>query len=132
MNREYKTKHHIKYSCKYHIVFCPKYRRKVLDNGIDSYLKEVIPAIAREYNCEVIEMEVMPDHIHILIEIDPDYSVLDIVRHIKRKTARGIKDTFPYMEKRLPNIWTRSSFISSVGGAPLEMIKQYIENQKNV
>ena len=71
MKRIYHSNHNIVYSCKYHVVFCPKYRRKVLVNGVDTRLKELVEQIAEEYSFEVIEMEIMPDHVHLLLEVDP-------------------------------------------------------------
>ena len=68
---EYKTNNNIVYSCKYHVVWCPKYRRKALTGNIAQQLKEVIPAVCKEASAEIIEMEIMPDHVHLLVEVDP-------------------------------------------------------------
>lgn len=68
---EYKSNNNVVYSCKYHVVWCPKYRRKVLVGNIAECLKELIAQKAAEINAEVIEMEVMPNHVHLLIEVDP-------------------------------------------------------------
>lgn len=68
---KYKSNNNIVYSCKYHVVFCPKYRRKVLNNGVDERLKELINNICQELHVDLIEMEVMPDHVHLLLEVDP-------------------------------------------------------------
>jgi len=67
----YKSNRHVLYSCKYHVVFCPKYRRKVLVGGVEKRLKEVIQQVAKELACEVLELEVMPDHVDLLCEVDP-------------------------------------------------------------
>ena len=80
---EYKSNNNVVYSCKYHVVWCPKYRRKVLVGNIAERLKEIIAQKAAEINAEVIEMEVMPDHVHLLIEVDPQYGINRAVRHIK-------------------------------------------------
>ena len=68
---KYKSNNNIVYSCKYHVVFCPKYRRKVLNNGVDERLKELINNICQDLHVDLIEMEVMPDHVHLLLEVDP-------------------------------------------------------------
>ncbi|SEN23184.1 putative transposase, partial [Megamonas sp. Calf98-2] len=68
---KYKSNNNIVYSCKYHVVFCPKYRRKVLNNGVDERLKELINNICQELHVDLIEMEVKPDHVHLLLEVDP-------------------------------------------------------------
>ena len=129
---EYKSNHNIVYSCKYHVVWCPKYRRKVLENGIDDRLKELIEEICMESDIQVIEMEIMPDHVHLLIEVDPQYGIHRAVKKIKGRTSRILRQEFPILVRRLPTLWTNSYFVSTVGGAPLAVIKQYIENQKNV
>ena len=129
---EYKSNNNIVYSCKYHVVWCPKYRRKVLENGIDDRLKELIEEICAESDIQIIEMEIMPDHVHLLIEVDPQYGIHRAVKKIKGRTSRILRQEFPILVRRLPTLWTNSYFVSTVGGAPLAVIKQYIENQKNV
>lgn len=126
----YKSNKNIVYSCKYHIVWCPKYRRKVLIDGVDVRLKELIKSIADEIQVEIIEMEIMPDHVHILLDVDPQFGIHKAVKTIKGKTSRILRQEFPWLCSRLPTLWTNSYFCSTVGGAPLSIIKQYIENQK--
>lgn len=127
----YKSNHNIMYSCKYHIVWCPKYRRKVLVNGVDIRLKELIKSIATEIQVDIIEMEIMPDHVHILLEVDPQFGIHKAVKNIKGKTSRILRQEFPWLRSRIPTLWTNSYFCSTVGGTPLSVIKQYIENQKS-
>ena len=76
---KYKSNNNIVYSCKYHVVFCPKYRRKVLNNGVDERLKELINNICQELHVDLIEMEVMPDHVHLLLEVDPQFGIHKVV-----------------------------------------------------
>ena len=80
---KYKSNKKVVYSCKYHVVWCPKYRRKVLVNGVDVRLKALIESICEESKIDIIEMEIMPDHVHLLIEVDPQYGINRAVRHIK-------------------------------------------------
>lgn len=129
---KYHSSHNIVYSCKYHIVFCPKYRRKVLVNGVDTRLKELVKSICEEIQVDVIEMEIMPDHVHLLMEVDPQFGVHKAVKQIKGYSSKVLRTEFPWLKSRLPSLWTNSYFVSTVGGAPLSVIKQYIENQKNV
>lgn len=129
---EYKSNRNVVYSCKYHVVWCPKYRRKVLTGEIEARLKELIVETAKGTNADVIEMEVMPDHVRLLIEVDPQYGINKAVRHIKGVSSHALRSEFPSLKSRLPTLWTNSYFVSTVGGAPLSAIKQYIENQKNV
>ena len=128
----YKSNNNVVYSCKYHVVWCPKYRRKVLTGEIERRLKELVYEAAAEINVEIIEMEIMPDHVHLLMEVDPQFGIHRAVKAIKGKTSRVLRSEFATLRSRLPSLWTHSYFVSTVGGAPLSAIKQYIENQKNV
>ena len=129
---EYKSNRNVVYSCKYHVVWCPKYRRKVLVNGVDARLKELIREVCEENRIEIIEMEIMSDHVHLLMEVDPQFGIHKAVKQIKGRTSRVLRQEFEWLRSRLPSLWTNSYFVSTVGGAPLAVIKQYIENQKNV
>jgi putative transposase len=120
----------IVYSCKYHVVFCPKYRRKVLVEPIRSRLIELVEEKQSEYGYNVVEMEIMPDHVHLLLDVDPRIGIDAVVRKIKGYTAHSIRKEFPWMKSRLPSMWTRSRFIASVGAVSIEVVKQYIEDQK--
>jgi putative transposase len=128
----YKSNRNVVYSCKYHIVWCPKYRRKVLIDGVDTRLKEILLEVATEFNSELIEMEVMPDNVHLLIECDPQFGIAKLIRYMKGRSSRYLRQEFPWLKSRLPTLGTNSYFIATVGGAPIAVIKQYIENQKNV
>lgn len=130
MNITYKTNNNIVYSCKYHVVWCPKYRRKVLVSGVDERLKELLKDCAAELSVDILEMEIMPDHIHLLLDVDPQLGVHKVVKTFKGKTSKILRDEFPHLKTKLPTLWTNSYFVSTVGGAPLEAVKQYIENQK--
>jgi putative transposase len=132
MKPQYKHNNNITYSCKYHAVWCPKYRRKVLIEGVDIRLKEILIEVADEFNSELIEIEVMPDHVHILVECDPQFGIAKLIRYMKGRSSCYLRQEFPWLKKRLPTLWTNSYFVSTVGGAPISVIKQYIENQKNV
>ena len=129
---EYKSNNNVVYSCKYHVVFCPKYRRSVLKDGVDVRLKELIQQTCGQLNVEIIEMEIMPDHVHLLMEVDPQFGIHKAVKQIKGRSSRILREEFPWLKSKLPTLWTNSYFVSTVGGAPLSAIKQYIENQKYV
>jgi len=130
MEQSYKSNNNIVYSCKYHIVWCPKYRRKVLIGDVETRLKELLIEACANMNVDIIEMELMPDHVHILIEVDPQFGVHKAIKNMKGRTSKILRDEFPHLKTKLPTLWTNSYFISTVGGAPLSVIKQYIENQK--
>lgn len=128
----YKSNKNIVYSCKYHVVWCPKYRRKVLTDGIDKRLKTIIYEQASKLKVEVIEFEVMPDHVHLLVEVDPQLGIHRFVKKIKGISSRILRDEFPQLKSRIPTLWTNSYFVTTIGGAPFEVIKQYVNNQKSV
>ena len=130
METKYKSNNNIVYSCKYHVVWCPKYRRKVLIQEVEQRLKELIACISTERRVEIIEMEIMPDHVHLLCEVDPQYGIHKMVKEIKGITSRILRQEFKHLTTKLPSLWTNSYFVSTVGGAPLEVIKQYVESQK--
>ena len=127
-----KSNNGVVYSCKYHVVWCPKYRRKVLVDGVDERLKEIAQAVAEEMRFEIIEMEVMPDHVHMLVEVDPQLGIHKAVKRIKGRSSHDLREEFPWLRRRLPSLWTNSYFVSTVGGSPLAIVKQYIEDQKGV
>ncbi len=131
-NKKYKSSNHLLYSCQYHVIFCPKYRRKVLTDGIDERLKELIMKKQEEYGYEVLDMEVMPDHVHLLLDVDPKIGIYSVVTKIKGYTSKQLREEFPALKKRIPTLWTHSKFISSVGSVTLDVVKRYIEEQKHV
>jgi putative transposase len=131
-NKKYKSSNHLVYSCQYHVIFCPKYRRKVLTDGIDERLKELITEKQEEYGYEVLDMEVMPDHVHLLLDVDPKIGIYSVVTKIKGYTSKQLREEFPALKKRIPTLWTHSKFISSVGSVTLDVVKRYIEEQKHV
>lgn len=127
-----KSNRNVVYSCKYHVVFCPKYRRPVLVEGVDDRLKRIVREVIAETQSELIEVEVMPDHVHLLVEVDPQFGIHRFVKLAKGRSSRLLRQEFPKLRSRLPTLWTNSYFVSTVGGSPLAIIKQYIENQKRV
>jgi putative transposase len=128
---KYKSNLNVVYSCKYHVIWCPKYRKSVLINGVDSRLKEIIQEVANEYKCEMLELEVMPDHVHLLVEVDPQFGIHRLIKLMKGRSSRLLRSEFSWIKSRLPTLWTNSYFVSTIGGAPLEVVKQYIEQQKH-
>ena len=130
--KQYKSNRNVVFSNKYHVVFCSKYRRPVLVGGVVSRLKDILKELAKEKRVAILELEVMPDHIHMLVEVDPQWGLHRWVRFAKGRTSRFLRKEFSDLRTRIPTLWTNSYFVSTVGGAPLSAIKQYIENQKNV
>ena len=88
MNTTYKSNNNVVYSCKYHVVWCLKYRRKVLINGVDVRLKELLTEYAANFSVDILEMEIMPDHVHMLLEVDPQFLPKLSIRFVDRKNCR--------------------------------------------
>ena len=75
-------------------------------------------------------MEVMPDHVHLLVSVDPQFGIHRLMKLIKGQSSRLLRQEFPHLTKRMPTLWTNSCFVSTTGGAPFTQVKQYIEGQK--
>ncbi len=119
----YKSNRNVYYSCKYYVVWCPKYRRKVLVESVAQRLEQIIREVCQEHEAEVLSLDIQPDHVQLIHRL---------VRLIKGRSSRFLRQEFPKLKTRMPTLWTNSYFVSTVGGAPLSVIKQYIENQKHV
>ena len=120
------------YSLQYHIVWCTKYRRKVLKDGIDLDCKELIIALSEEYGFKIIAMEVMPDHVHLFVEIDPRVPLHQFIKSLKGRSSRILREEFPWLKSRIPSLWTRSYFCCTIGHISEDTIRRYIEAQKHV
>ena len=144
---ETRRNRNIVYRCWYHAVWCTKYRRPVLTSNhpgletpplsgdpgpVDERLKEIIGQLAEETGTIIQEIEVMPDHVHMIISVDPQYGVGKFIRLAKGRTSRHLRLEYPSLKRRLPTLWTNSYFVSTVGGAPLQIIKQYVANQRGI
>lgn len=128
----YTSNSHSVYNLGYHIVFCPKYRRKVLVDGIDERLKELLHEKAHELDIAIESMEIMPDHVHLFIKSRPTYAVHFVVNQLKGYSSVKLREEFPKLRSRLPTLWTRSYLVESVGHISEDAVKKYIENQKKV
>ena len=128
---EIRSNNNIVYRCAYHVVWCPKYRRPVIEGDIEARLKQIIRDVCDERGYHLIELETMPDRVHLLVECDPQYGIHRLVKQIKGRSSRLLRDEFPTLRSRLPTLWTNSYFVATVGGAPLAVIKEYVANQKD-
>lgn len=115
---------------KYHIIFCPKYRRKILVDGIDERLKEVLAEAANGMGCSIESIEVMPDHVHLYLKGNPTIPVHLIVKNLKAISSKTLRAEFPKINSRLPSLWTRSYYCETIGCTSEETIREYIEEQK--
>lgn len=125
-----RSNHNVVYICRYHVIFCPKYRRKVLTPPIDERLKTMLAEQIERWGQELIELEVMPDHVHLLVGCDPQFGIHRLVKLLKGYSSHALRAEFPSLKRRLPSLWTNSSFCATVGGVTLDTLKRYVENQK--
>ena len=130
LTKTYHSTDSLVHSCQYHIIWCTKFRRPVLDTPHQDRLKARIVEKQVEYGYERFEMEVMADPVHLLLGISPQLTVSTVVGRIKGYTAHSLRKEFPALKSRLPSLWTRSKFISRVGSVTLREAEQYIENQR--
>lgn len=120
------------YSLQYHIVWCTKYRKQVLRDGIDQRVKELLEKIASGYQFKILAMEVMPDHIHLLLDCKPQFYIPDMVKIMKGNTARRLFIEYPELKGSLwgGHLWNPSYCVVSVSDRSFEQVKKYIEEQK--
>lgn len=112
----------------YHFVFCPKRRKRVLVNDIGRRLEEIIYQKAKELECDILALEIMPDHVHLFIRCPPTIAPHQIMFRIKGSSSRLLRKEFPQLLK-LPSLWTRSYYCGTAGDVSSETIKKYIANQ---
>lgn len=96
------------YVCRYHVVFCPKYRRKVLVPPIDERLKTILAEQIERWGQELIAMEVMPDHVHLLVGCAPHFGIHRLVKLVKGHSSHALREEFPALKRQLPSRWTNS------------------------
>ena len=143
----FKSRGHVVYGAKWHLIWTPTgfcrlgtehCRRPVLVDGVDVRLKEIISEVCDESAVEMIEVEVMADHVHLLVAVLPPFAhgagppqtpIPQFVKVVKGRSSRLLRREYPTL-RSLPSLWTRSYFCSTVGGCPLEVVRRYVENQK--
>lgn len=128
---EVRTNYNVVYRCAYHVVWCSKYRRPVLDEQVAAHLSAIAHEVCAERGAVIDELDVQPDHVHVLLSVDPQYGVHRLIKLIKGRSSRLLRTEFPSLRSRLPTLWTNSYFVATVGGATLDVVKRYIENQRN-
>ena len=131
MTRRFRKLAHSLYECKYHIVFCPKYRYKILDEIVSKYVYQEIYRLCNQKDgIEILELNIQPDHIHLVVWIPPKYAVSNFVGYLKGKLALRLFDRFPDLRKRYwgQHVWSRGYCVSSVG-LDEEQIRKYVKWQ---
>lgn len=130
-NERWTTSNKAVYNIGYHLIWCPKYRRKVLVGNVEVRLKELLYQKANELGINIDALEVMPDHTHLFIKSSPVLSPHYIVQQLKGYTSHELRQEFAHLRSRLPTLWTRSYYCESVGHISEETVRRYIENQKD-
>ncbi|OAP66625.1 IS200/IS605 family transposase [Psychrobacter sp. SHUES1] len=132
MSEIYKNRHSV-YNLHVHLVFVTKYRKKVLADNHRQYFKEVVAEICKDFGAELKECNGEGDHVHMLIQYPPTVQLSKMVNNLKSVTSRRMRANFIDLRAAYdkPVLWSRSYFAGSCGGAPLEIIKQYIQNQQS-
>ena len=128
---KYKRQSHSVYDCRYHIVWVTKYRFKVIDKEIEIALKWAIKNICDWKGIDILEGSVMPEHVHLYLQIPPKYSISDVMQWVKGKSAEQLLKKFPKLEKQYwgRHLWARGYFVSTVGIADT-VIREYIQKQR--
>ena len=118
------------YNINYHFVFIAKYRRKVLVNSVVKRLDELIREKTAELGGEVLNLTVLPDHVHLFCSFPPTIAPYQIMHRLKGYTAHELREEFPHLKSRLPNLWTRSYYVGTAGHVSAQTIQRYLDEQK--
>jgi putative transposase len=128
MDEKYIHEQHAVHHILYHMIFCPKRRRKVLVGPVHDRLKHIIEEVAQEYGWEIERLAIQPDHVHLFIQSNPYTMPTDIARLVKGRSSHLLREEFALL-KRMPSLWTRSTFYSTAGFVSQDIIDRYIERQ---
>lgn len=121
---------HATYSINYHLVWCPKYRRPVLAGDVGVRLVELLPTYVWELGGEVLELVVMPDHVHLFASFPPTLAIAQVMHKLKGASSHQLRKEFPFLNSRLPSLWTRSYYVGTAGNVSATAIKRYIDAQR--
>ena len=129
MNERTHTRH-ATYEIRYHFVFCPKYRRPVLEGVVGERLQAIIIEIIGQLGGRVLNVTVQPDHVHLFVEIPPTLAPQQVMHRVKGASSHRLRQEFPHLRSRLPSLWTRSYYVGTAGRVSEATIQRYIEAQK--
>jgi putative transposase len=124
-----RSNNNVVYACRYHVVWCPKYRRPVLVGDIAERLTALIGEDLATLDGQLVEVSVQPDHVHMLVGVDPQFGIHRLVKQVKGRSSRVLRQEFPSLRSRMNTLWTNSYYVATTGGAPLATIQRYIEQQ---
>jgi putative transposase len=127
---ESKRTRHSAYNINYHFVWIPKFRSKILVDRVARRLEELIRDKSTELGGGVLNLTIMPDHVHLFCSFPPTMAPYQIMHRLKGYTAHQLREEFPYLKSRLPNLWTRSYYVGTAGNVSAATIQRYIDEQK--
>jgi putative transposase len=129
---EYRSGRHCVFLLHAHLVFTSKSRRTVFEGKHIEALREIFATVCESFGVELTEMDGEHDHVHLLVNFPPQVQLSKLVNSLKGVSSRKLRQRFPEIEKRYWKgvFWSRSYFAGSVGGAPISVLRQYIENQR--
>lgn len=128
MEHDYTHELHTVHLFIYHIIWCPKRRRRVLVGPVHDRLKQLIQEVVDENGWQIIELAIQPDHVHLFLRCNPYTLPTDVARAIKGRSSHHLRKEYPHLLK-MPSLWTRSTFYSTAGNVSSEIIQQYIQKQ---
>jgi putative transposase len=119
------------YACRYQVVWCPKYRRPVLVDDVRRRLVEILREEARDRHAVVIALEVLSDHVSLVVDADPQFGIHRLVKRLKARSSHDLRREFPHLRSRLPALWTHSYFVVTIGGARTAAVRRYVVAQRH-
>jgi putative transposase len=118
------------FNLKYHLVWCPKYRKPILGGEVKRRLEELLREKAAELGAQIHALEIEPDHVHLFVESDPTKAPAHLAAQFKGYTSRMLRDEFAWLKSRLPSLWSRSYYVGAVGHVSEATVRNYIEAQE--
>ena len=130
VDNRYRVNAASEFSLKYHLVWCPKYRKRILVDVLEKRLRKLLYQKAKEIKAEIHALEIMPDHVHMFVESDPTMAPARLAAQFKGFTSHRLREEFPWLKSYLPSLWSRSYYIASIGAVSQATVKRYIANQR--
>ena len=124
----YQHESHCVHLIVYHVIWCPKRRRSVLVGAVQDRLQQLIEQVVEENTWHLLTLAIQPDHVHLFVRTNPYTLPTDIARKVKGRSSHVLREEFPEL-KRMPSLWTRSTFYSTAGNLSHEIIERYIARQ---
>ncbi|MDU9693807.1 IS200/IS605 family transposase [Priestia sp. SB1] len=118
------------HSCKYQVVWCTHNQRDILKDGVELRLKEIIEETMSEVSGEILELEILPEQVHLTVAINPQYGIDKLVRHLKRESSAPLRNEFPAVKSRVPSTWTSSYYVCTLDSTTKGAIEEYLSSQK--